>query len=306
MKKEIKYLLVFISKTIFQWATLLLLLPTLYDLLHTYFPEPIKSFEFSNFYKSFFIASAVFVAIYQTWRKEHLALQSLQSKKTKFTVTPEYFKIRIDEHLKAIDKQIKILEGETPTLPSAGIFGRLASVGFRRHKTQESNLEYIQSLKDYKDELRSFYNKSRYLVGIFIKLESNKFDEKISVEFILKTGSIASVHDLNCPWLPSDPAKDIFSFLGRIDTREREMYRTNLEYSTKSISCNLRDLKKGRPILLINEGIYIDSKSSKLSFELFITSKYSDGLQEFSFERKVSNITEHKDISELEAFDKKL
>lgn len=304
IKIELDYLLDFIKKVIFQWVTLLLLLPTSYDFAHVYFPEPIKSFELSDSPRLLFMALAVLAAIYRVWRKEHIALQALQEKKTKFTITPYFFKIKIDKHLQQIDNKIRNLETEIPQLESESIFDRWAV--FSRKKTQQSVLEYTQSLEKYKKELMSFYKKNKDLIGVNIELESDKYDENISVEFILKTGKVIQAYELDCPSPPSAPDKDRFHYIRPIDIRERDVYRTNLEYSKTVISCDLRNLKKGQPALFINEGIYIDSKTPKVSFELHITSKNSDGLQTFSFNEEKTNITEHKDISELEEFDREL
>ena len=94
--------------------------------------------------------------------------------------------------------------------------------------------------------------------------------------------------------------------MGAVDIRERDIYRTNLEYGDKIISCNLKYLKKGQPVLFINEGVYVDPKAEKLSFDVYITSKNSDGLQKFSFDQEVKKVNDYKDISELEEFNRKL
>jgi len=304
MKNELKYLLNFITRVVFQWVTLLLLLPTFYDFAHVYFPEPIKSFELSDSPRLLFIALAVLAAIYRVWRKEYIALRALQEKKTKFTITPYFFKIKIDRHLQQIDNKIRNLAAEIPQLESESIFDRL--VVFSKRKTQQSVLEYIESLREYKQKLVSFHDKNKGLIGVYVEIEPDKYDENISVEFILKTGKVIQAYELDCPSPPSAPDKDRFHFIRPIDIRERDVYRTNLECSKTTISCDLRNLKKGQPASFINEGIYIDSKTPKVSLELRITSKNSDGLQTFSFNEEKVNITEHKDILELEEFDREL
>ncbi|MBU0578910.1 hypothetical protein KKE34_05430 [Patescibacteria group bacterium] len=307
MKQELKYLTDFILRVVFQWVTLLLLLPTLYDFLHVYFPEPIKSYELSSDLRLAFMIFAVFIAIYKVWRKEHSALLSIQGRKTRFTVTPGLYKIQVAKHLQQIDKKIDRLKSELPNLESEGIFDRLMVSPFSGgRKTQQSVQEYIESLMEYKEELIAFCEKHKGILGIDVTLESDKYDENLSVEFILKTGKIVRSLELDCPWLPSDPSKDRLSFLGTVDIRERDVYRTNLEYDDKVISCNLKYLKKGQPVLFINEGVYVDPKVQKLSFDVCITSKNSDGLQKFSFDQEVGKVNDYKDISELEEFNREL
>ncbi|MBU0569623.1 hypothetical protein KKB40_02475 [Patescibacteria group bacterium] len=307
MKKPIKiefdYLIDFIKKVISQWVVLLLFLPTLYDFLHVYLPEPIKSFELTTNARNLFMVLAVLVAVYWVWRKEHIDFQTLQEGKTKFTVTPNFFKINIDKHLKQIDEKIKTSEAEIPHLESENIFNHLTV--FSRRKTQQSVEDYIKSLREYKNELASFYNKNKNLIGIYIELASDKYDENISVEFILNnSGQMLQADELKCPWQPSPPDRDRLAFINHVDFRERDVYRTNLEHGTNNISCDLRNLKKGRPVYFINEGIYISSTSPKIRFDIQISSRNSDGLQVFSFDKEKTSITKFRDISEIEEFDR--
>ena len=186
MKRELKYFTDFISRVVFQWVTLLLLLPTSYDFLHVYFPEPIKSYELSSRLRLAFMIFAVFIAIYKVWRKEHSTLLSIQERKTKFTVTPSLYKIQVTTHLQQIDKKIDQLKSELPNLESEGIFDRLTVSSFSGvRKTQQSVQEYIESLMEYKEELVAFCEKHKGILGIDVTLESDKYDENLSVEFIL-------------------------------------------------------------------------------------------------------------------------
>lgn len=308
MKKPIKiefdYIIDFVKKIISQWVVLLLVLPTLYDFLHVYFPEPIKSFEFPSNLRNLFMALAVLVAVYWVWRKEHIAFQTLQEGKTKFTVSPQFFRLKIDEHVKHIDEKIKSSKDEIPNLTPESIFDRLTV--FSRGKTQQSVQDYIESLGKYKEELTDFCDRNKNVIGVYIELESNKYDENISVEFVLKSGRILRSLDLDCPWQPSPPDKDRFAFINQVDFRERDVYRTNLEYSQNGISCDLRNLKKGKPVLFVNEGIYIASISPKISFEIRISSRNSDGLQVFPFDKEKAQVTEFIDISKIDEFDREI
>lgn len=308
MKKSIKiesdYIFDFIKKIISQWVVFLLLLPTLYDFLHVFFPEPIKSFELTANFRNLFMVLAVIIAVYWVWRKEHIALKALQEGKTKFTVSPEFFRLKIDKHIKHIDEKIKSSRAEIPNLASESIFDRLTV--FSRGKTQQSVQDYIDSLEKYKVELVDFCNHNKNVIGVYIRLDSNKYDENLSVEFALKSGKILRPDELNCPWQPSPPDKDRFAFVSQVDFRERDVYRTNLEYYQDGISCDLRNLKKGKPVLFVNEGIYITSVSPKISFEIRISSRNSDGLQVFPFDKEKAHITEFKDISEIEEFDREI
>lgn len=304
IKIELSYIFDFIRKIISQWAVFLLLLPTLYDFLHVYFPEPIRSFELSDNFRNLFMILAVFIAVYWVWRKEHIALQTLKEGKTKFTVSPDFFRLKIDRHIKHIDEKIKSAKAEIPNLAPESIFDRLTV--FSRGKTQQSVQDYIESLEKYKVELANFRDRNKDVIGVYIELGSDRFDENISVEFALKSGRILRSDKLDCPWQPSPPDKDRFAFISHVDFRERDVYRTNLEYYQDGISCDLRNLKKGKPVLFVNEGIYITSSSPKISFEIRISSRNSDGLQVFPFDQEKDHITEFKDISEIDEFDREI
>lgn len=304
IKIELDYLIDFIKKIISQWVVLLLFLPTLYDFLHVYLPEPVKSFELTANARNIFMILAVLVAVYWVWRKEHIDLQTLQEGKTKFIVSPQFFKLKVDKHIKHIDEKIKTAKAELPDLAPESIFDRLAV--FSRGKTQQSVQDYIESLEKYKTELIDFCDHNKNVIGVYIRLDSDKYDENLSVEFALKSGKILRPDELNCPWQPSPPDKDRFAFINQVDFRERDVYRTNLEYYQDGISCDLRNLKKGKPVLFVNEGIYIASVSPKISFEIRISSRNSDGLQVFPFDKEKTHITELKDISEIEEFDREI
>ncbi|MBP9703050.1 hypothetical protein KBD69_05230 [Candidatus Woesebacteria bacterium] len=301
---EIGFLSEFIRRVIFQWITLLLFLPSAYDFLHTYFPEPIRSMELEPELRKSFIFFAVVIAVYLTWRREYQTHLSLSNRKTKFTVGFSFYKLRTKEFLSKIDERIRKLESEIPDLESERYFD-ITSTIFRR-KTQQSVAEYVDSLKQHREEVLLFQAQQTNLIGLCVEIEADKYDEHIGVRCISTRERFTRASDLSFPSLPSAPYEG-FTFAPQISNyMERDRFRTNLDFGESVVSCNLNNLKKGEKVMFINEGIYFlsnDNDNNKLNVEIEISSKNSDGIQHFSTNTLKSEITQYRDVSSLDEFE---
>jgi|GEM_PF-4289694 len=300
MINEFKLLLNFIRKCLLQWFSILVFLPTVYDLLHAYFPEPIKSFELPYYPTVAFVLLSIFLSIYRTWREEYLQNISVLEKYSEFHLTPKFSNLVCDKKIAEVEEEILSLRTEMENYPQLGVFDLIA-VSFPPSKNRESISKYIKELQDYQEDLKKYFTGNYQIIVFELKIESSKYDENVTIRSTLDKGSFLDSTDLELPWKPT-PSYHLYSgaSLAPAQPNTTLSYRTNIYISDTDAQADIAYIKKEQPAFFFNDPIFLLDISQGTELNVEITSKNSNGIKKFLFNIDPLSIDQKTDLVEIE------
>lgn len=295
--KELISVAHFLKSVFLHWLTLILFLPTVYDLSHAYLMEPFASYELGVKERLAFLIACIFTAVYRAWRAEYFEKQELMQKKVSFEITPKFYKLSDYKHRSKISNEIETLKKELPQLSSEDWFSRL---DFNRPKSIDTVSDYINDLENYKKEIHSFVKLASNVVAFELEINSSGYDENISISSQISKGEFIDNFDLLLPAKPS-PAYERFNFSLPLVTNNHNqpVYRSNINSSPNCVSCDIANIKKGQTAFFFNDFLFFKHNPDEGQIEIQITSKNSNGSKKFQVVIPSKEKMETLDLSEI-------
>lgn len=231
------------------------------------------------------------------WRKEYIANEKSKNSTTKFEIDASFYKLTAEETVRAIKDEIQELEEELPNLVNP-----LIRFPFDGIKSRQDVADYIELLQDYIERLDSYFKSGKNTICFMLKVNSDRYDERISINARLSEGYIKdSIYDLNLPEKPTPTCDNylmgLSSFLPNIDITRN--YRTNIQCSDRLASCDISEIKPEQGAFFFNDYLFITINEKPVNLEIEINSKGSDGSQYFQLDLNPGDISESIDISSL-------